>query len=330
MRNKLLIGVATAGLGATLVLPATAADAMTTVHLVHGVPDTPVDVCVDGTLAADDFAPGTRDAEGVDLTTGDHDVKILADDAADCDDPALFEATVAVGPEEGDIDLVAHLDDAGDLAVTAFENDLGAARMGNGFVTVRHAGDVGTLDVMVDDESHADDLMLGDSATAAYVAGPHTLTITPDSETDPLIAAEEFTLAAGTHEYRYIVGSVEGANAQTYAFATEVGEVTVTGDRLEGDDREGTAVAISQEVYPDGAPVVYIARRDLFPDALAAKSLQDGPILFAASCGYSDGTLLRQSTADEIERLQPERVVALGGEAAICDDVLDAAVTAAS
>ena len=73
MRNKLLIGVATAGLGATLVLPATAADAMTTVHLVHGVPDTPVDVCVDGTLAADDFAPGTRDAEGVDLTTGDHD-----------------------------------------------------------------------------------------------------------------------------------------------------------------------------------------------------------------------------------------------------------------
>lgn len=93
--------------------------------------------------------------------------------------------------------------------------------------------------------------------------------------------------------------------------------------RLAGPDRFATAVAISQAAFPQGAAVAYLARADEFADALAAGSLTDGPILLVPSCGE-----VPQVVADEIRRLDPARVVALGGTVAVGDAVLNAAVAA--
>jgi hypothetical protein len=90
--------------------------------------------------------------------------------------------------------------------------------------------------------------------------------------------------------------------------------------RLAGADRFETAVRIAQRAFPQGAPVVYLARADNFPDALAGSSLTDGPILLVPSCGNVPSVVLA-----EIRRLDPQQVIALGGEAAICDAVLTAA-----
>ena len=88
--------------------------------------------------------------------------------------------------------------------------------------------------------------------------------------------------------------------------------------RLAGVDRIATAAAVSAATYPDGAAVAYVARADDFPDALAAGPLAaatGGPILLTGAGG------LAPPTAAELERLDPERVVVLGGPAAVAEGV---------
>ena len=93
--------------------------------------------------------------------------------------------------------------------------------------------------------------------------------------------------------------------------------------RLSGPDRFATAVAITRAAYPNGADVIYLARADDFADALAGGSLSDGPILLVPACGT-----LPTVVADEIRRLDPQRVVALGGTVAVCDEMLAQAAAA--
>ena len=88
--------------------------------------------------------------------------------------------------------------------------------------------------------------------------------------------------------------------------------------RLAGDSRFGTAVAISTAQFPNGATTAYLARATSpLVDALAGGSLVDGPILLVPNCGA-----VPQEVLDEVVRLAPQRVVALGGEGAVCAQVL--------
>lgn len=98
---------------------------------------------------------------------------------------------------------------------------------------------------------------------------------------------------------------------------TEPGTTTRETGRLAGADRFATAVAISASQFPTGAPTVYLARADASADALAGGILTDGPILLVPACGE-----LPAVVAGEIQRLDPTRVVALGGTGAVCDDIL--------
>ena len=92
--------------------------------------------------------------------------------------------------------------------------------------------------------------------------------------------------------------------------------------RLAGASRFGTAVAVSRAGWPDGAPRAYLASGRTFPDALAATSITGeapGPVLLTDPCW------LPEEVAQELTRLGPSEVVAVGGEAAVCSDVLTAA-----
>lgn len=94
--------------------------------------------------------------------------------------------------------------------------------------------------------------------------------------------------------------------------------------RLEGPSRFETAIAIAQFQFPNGSTDVYLSRSDEFADSISSGSLTGGPILLVPSCGPVPSTVLA-----EVERLAPQRVIALGGVAAVCDQVL-ADVTAAA
>jgi putative cell wall-binding protein len=90
--------------------------------------------------------------------------------------------------------------------------------------------------------------------------------------------------------------------------------------RVAGGSRIETAVAISRQAFPDRAASVYLARSDEFADAVAAGALSDGPVLLVPSCGQ-----LPPAVRAEIDRVDPGRVVALGGRDAVCDELLDRA-----
>jgi len=93
--------------------------------------------------------------------------------------------------------------------------------------------------------------------------------------------------------------------------------------RYSGDDRFATSAAVSRAQFPGTAAEVYLARADGFADALSGGTLTGGPVLLVPACGP-----LPPVIATEIARLDPERVVALGGAAAVCDAVLAEAAAA--
>ena len=92
-------------------------------------------------------------------------------------------------------------------------------------------------------------------------------------------------------------------------------------DRLGGTNRYETSVAISSSRFAS-AETVYLARADVFADAIAAGSLRDGPVLLVPQCDH-----IPRAVRDEIARLDPAEVVALGGEQSICQETLDTAAT---
>lgn len=114
-----------------------------------------------------------------------------------------------------------------------------------------------------------------------------------------------------------VSASVPGGNATRGSVTA--GAAPSTG-RLAGQDRIATAVLVSRRAYPTAfasGGSVYLARSDVFADAVAAGTLTDGPILLVPSCGSAP-----RSVVDEAARLKPARVVALGGTGAVCDAVL--------
>ena len=90
--------------------------------------------------------------------------------------------------------------------------------------------------------------------------------------------------------------------------------------RLAGDSRFATAAAVARDAFPNGASHVYLARADVFADAMVAGALTGGPILLVPHCGA-----VPAAVRSAIDALAPTSVVALGGERAVCSLVRDRA-----
>ena len=94
-------------------------------------------------------------------------------------------------------------------------------------------------------------------------------------------------------------------------------EVVVPGasvSRLFGPDRYSTAVAVSQQAFPTGAGTVYVVTGLGFPDATTAAPAaitEDAPVLLVAT------DEIPSVVADELTRLGPNRIVIVGGTAAV-------------
>lgn len=138
--------------------------------------------------------------------------------------------------------------------------------------------------------------------------------------------AEPFTYTAKWNgldtnaEYLGVVG-YGGTDVRTIVHVTTGDATMPVPERLAGDDRYETAVDVSQQGYPDGADVVYVASGENFPDGLAAAPAaahEGGPLLLTSRAALNDVVM------DEIERLAPERIVIVGGEPTLTAAVEDA------
>lgn len=94
--------------------------------------------------------------------------------------------------------------------------------------------------------------------------------------------------------------------------------------RLGGSDRYETSVLVSRATFEPGVDLVYLASGENFPDALAGGAVagqQEAPVLLTKP------SALPGVVEDELARLDPERVVILGGEGAVSAAVATAAAS---
>ena len=87
--------------------------------------------------------------------------------------------------------------------------------------------------------------------------------------------------------------------------------------RVGGADRYATAAQLSAANFAAGVPVVYVATGTGFADALSAGGAAQGlgPILLVQP------NAIPSSTATELQRLTPQRIVVLGGTSAVSASV---------
>lgn len=158
-----------------------------------------------------------------------------------------------------------------------------------------------------------------------YVDGettPRTAGINPTTKawTVPLTG-----VAAGPHTWKAVTAH------GSWSRSTQVsGDLTLvprpTVERISGSDRYAAAVGISKSGFPETAPVVYVVSGEKFPDALSAApaaAKEGGPLLLTASATLP--TVVR----DEIDRLDPARIVVVGGVNSVSEAVLSALRTLA-
>ena len=154
--------------------------------------------------------------------------------------------------------------------------------------------------------------------TTTTTVAPTTTTVTvPTTTPFPLPTTPPLTAPAPT------VPAPTTSTVPTTAVPTPVSTTAPPApeaviDRWAGENRTGTAVAVSRQMFDPGVSVVFIARNDIFPDALSGgpmAALQQGPVLL------SSPTQIPSETAAELRRLGADRIVILGGTEAISTDV---------
>ena len=211
VRKTLSLGVvAGAVLALGFVAPASAATGNAQLSVLHGIPDTPVDVYVNGDLTLDDFQPGDL-AGPLELPAGDYEVALTAPDAADASSPVLGPATVTLAAG-GNYTAVAHLSEAGDPTLTPYQNDVAPLAAGEGRLTVRHDAAAPAVDVLAGGAPVIEGLTNPGESTLTLPAGVISASVAAAGTTDPVVGPADVDVREGALTIVYAWGSLEDGN----------------------------------------------------------------------------------------------------------------------
>ncbi len=197
---------------ATLMALAIAAPAMAQsearIHLIHGIPDTPVDVYVADEVVFADFNFGdTQDLSSLaGATLVNLQVKLAGTDtvAIDAGDTDL--------PASGNYSIIANLDASGTPTLTVFANDTAAIDAGNGRLQVRHTAAAPAVDVKADGAVAFSNLSNPNEAKADLPAATYSVEVVPTGADEPVvIGPADIAVKDGESLIVYAVGSLEGA-----------------------------------------------------------------------------------------------------------------------
>lgn len=215
MRMRSVIGSAVVALGvAALTVSVSplsagaAADAGTVrIHLIHGIPDVPVDVAAGGAEVFADFEFGqTKDLSALAGTTLT-DLQVLA---AGTDTVAIDAGDVDL-PASGNYTVIAHLTAEGEPTLSVFENNTSAIAAGQGRLVVRHTAAAPAVDVKANGAVAFADVTNPNEGSADLPVGTISAEVVPAGASEPVvIGPADLAIADGTSLIVYAVGSLEG------------------------------------------------------------------------------------------------------------------------
>ena len=198
---------------ATLMTLAIAAPAMAQsearIHLIHGIPDTPVDVIVDGEAVFTDFNFGdTQDLSALAGATLTGLTVVVAGTDTVAIGPVDFDV-----PASGNYSVIAYLDASGTPSLTAFSNDTSTIEAGNGRLQVRHTAAAPAVDVKADGAVAFSNLSNPNEAKADLPAATYSVEVVPTGADEPVvIGPADIAVKDGESLIVYAVGSLDDAS----------------------------------------------------------------------------------------------------------------------
>jgi hypothetical protein len=177
------------------------------VTVVHGIPNTPVNVFVNGDLTLRNFAPGTV-AGPLSLPAGSYQVRVFpAANTGGTGNPVISAtAQVTAG---ANISLVAHLNAAGTPTLTPFVNDVSRLAPGQARLIVRHTAAAPAVDVRAGGTPVIRDLTNPQQGVLNLPAGSVKADVVLAGTDTVAIGPADVNLKEGTATIVYAVGSAE-------------------------------------------------------------------------------------------------------------------------
>jgi hypothetical protein len=213
MRTPYRLAVLTVGAAALALVgaaPAHAADSNATLSVLHAVPETDVDVYLDGDRALDDFKPGDL-AGPLKVPSGTHTVAITAADAKDDSKPVIGPIDVKL--EGGkNYTAAAHLDADGKPTASLFTNDTSKLAAGKGRLTVRHTAAAPAVDILAGGDAVIEGLKNPDEKVLDLPAGTISAAVAAAGSKDPVIGPTDVDVAEGVNTIVYAWGSLDDKN----------------------------------------------------------------------------------------------------------------------
>ncbi|MEW2327218.1 DUF4397 domain-containing protein [Micromonospora chersina] len=201
-----------AGVGAATMSPAYAASSK--VSVVHGIPDTPVDVYVNGKKTLDNFKPG--DVAGpLTLPEGEYDIALTK--PGEAVDKAILTVDDAAVPGGANISLAAHLSADGKPQITPFINDVSKVDAGKARLIVRHTAAAPAVDVRAGGKPVFENLTNPKEAKADVAAGTVKADVVLAGTDTVAIGPADLNLKEGTATIVYAIGSAEAKNLTVVA-----------------------------------------------------------------------------------------------------------------
>jgi hypothetical protein len=182
------------------------------IHLIHGIPDTPVDVAAGGENVFTNFNFG--DTQDLSALAGQTLTGVQVK-AAGTDTVAIDAGDVTL-PAEGNVSIIAHLDAAGTPTLSVFSNDTSAVPAGQGRLVVRHTAAAPAVDVRANGAVAFADLSNPNEAKADLPAGTISADVVPTGASEPVvIGPADLPITEGQTLIVYAVGSLDGGTLQT-------------------------------------------------------------------------------------------------------------------
>ncbi len=207
-RRALVTAAAAAAVAAAplLAAPAWAATGSDgTVTVVHGVPDLPVDVYVNGKATLTDFQPGTVTSP-LSLPAGNYEIAVRKAGSAATAAPAISGS--AQLPAGANVSLVAHLSADGSPTLTPFVNETEVTD-GKARLTVRHTAAAPAVDVRAGGTPVVEGLTNPQSRSLEVDPGTVSADVVLAGQSEPVIGPASLNLADGSNTVVYAIGSAE-------------------------------------------------------------------------------------------------------------------------